>query len=407
MAQGFMVSHFLKMCHSLTMDCYSYNGFTCSRELLKRDIHNVEKTLKICTQDKATNPNILQPLTSSNIYIASARLFYNFSWDLLPVTVLRDFFESCMKLADRQNQPSIKILFQCLVADQEGRKSAWKSQEYFDRMEDIKAAFHKNKAVLRDDRALFMFSFHSFARYDCDKATSAPTTDLLEDDLLPLSDYKDASTIEKVAEAHIFMERGNLNKKRGNKVFKDDEDKYNKHMNCAKSLYSEALSLSKEVLGEHELTCTLNKVLGDLFLNLRKNEEALRHFSDAANLRKTLKLDSNEPFVFLLKNCGTCLSYLGRFNESVEKLEEARDIADKLAVKSTRCRALVYYQLAMTFSHWKPDCQEAVKYAKTAMEMQTLLYPREVKALEKIMEKAKENIVLKNAPQLNSTFGKI
>ena len=27
MAQGFMVSHFLKMCHSLTIDCYSYNRF--------------------------------------------------------------------------------------------------------------------------------------------------------------------------------------------------------------------------------------------------------------------------------------------------------------------------------------------------------------------------------------------
>ncbi|XP_028397096.1 uncharacterized protein LOC114520945 [Dendronephthya gigantea] len=392
-AQEFMVSHFLHMCHSWTWDCYSPNGFTGARESLKKDIHNVEKTLKICSQDRETNPNIPQLLRGSDIYIASARFFYNFSWDLLPVTVLRSFFESCMKLAE--SRPCIEILFKCLVADQEGRKSAWKSQEYFERMEDIKAAFYKNEAVMREDRALFMFSYHSFARYDLDKETSATTTNPQEDDVPPLLDDKEASTKDKVAEAHILMERGNLKKKRAN-VFRKDKERYDEYMNSAKLFYDEALSLSKDVLGDHELTCILNKLLGDLFLNLHKNEEALGYYTDAVNLRKTMKLDSNEAFVFLLKNCGVCLAYLCRFDESVKRLEEARDIADKLAEKNTRCRALVYYQLAITYSDGEIDSQEAVKYAKMAMEIYKLLDPRNVKDLETIIEKAgpEENVAL-------------
>ncbi|XP_028397100.1 uncharacterized protein LOC114520950 [Dendronephthya gigantea] len=398
MAQDLMARYFLEVCNSLTMNCYTLNGFSNAREELKKDIHNVEEALKICSQDQATNANILQLLSSSDLYNVSSRLFYDISMDLLSVTVLRNFFECCINLAESQNKPSISIRFQCLVADQESRKSGWNSLEYSERMEDIKAAFYKNKAALREDRALFMFSYHLFARYDLDKQTSAPTTDPQEDDMLPLLDDKEASTAEKVAEAHILMERGNLNKKRAN-VFRSDKEKCDEYMNSAKLFYDKALSLSKDVLGDHELTCSLNKLLGDLFLNLRENEEALRYYTDAVNLRKTMKLDSKEAFVFLLKNCGACLAYLCRFDESVKRLEEARDIADKLDEKNTPCRALVYYQLAITYSKGEIDCQEAVKYAKMAMEMHKihkLLGSRQVKDLKTIIEKAEpeENVAL-------------
>ena len=96
--------------------------------------------------------------------------------------------------------------------------------------------------------------------------------------------------------------------------------------------------------------------------------------------------------MFLLRNCGACLSFTGHFEESVGKLKKARDIADKLAEKHTSCRAKLYYQLARAYRYWKPVCQEAEGYATTGMEMQEMLDPREITILKKIIKRAAENV---------------
>ena len=82
-SQELMVRHFLEMCHMLTMDSYSCNGFTGARESLKKDAHNVEKTLIICSQTTNLNSNIIDFLANSDVYKSSSRFFYDFGWDLL------------------------------------------------------------------------------------------------------------------------------------------------------------------------------------------------------------------------------------------------------------------------------------------------------------------------------------
>jgi tetratricopeptide (TPR) repeat protein len=394
-AEGLMVGHFLKLCHSLTVESYTKNKFTSARESLKKDVHNVKETLKICTQEESTNPKqkVLEILGRSDIYKSSSRFFYDFCWDLLPQTVLRNFFESCIKLAESRKQPAIQIIFQCLVADQEGRKTAWSrsSAEYVSRMEGIKETLQKNKEVLKEDWSLFMFCYYFYARYDPDEAIDSPYPDPPEDNVVSMAENKAPNLFESVSEVLILRERGNLKKKHANRIYHTDNEKYEQFMDCAKSLYNKALSLAKDRLGDHEVTCILYKVLGDLYFGRRINEEALPYYSNAIKLRKKLKLDSNEPFVFLLKNYGACLSYLRRFDESLEKLNEARDIADKLAEKHTPCRAKVYYQLAQLFWYWKSNCEEATEYAEKAMEMRELLDSRSVKDLEKIIKTAEEN----------------
>jgi hypothetical protein len=63
----------------------------------------------------------------------------------------------------------------------------------------------------------------------------------------------------------------------------------------------------------------------------RRALEPFSYYFDAIQLRWKLQLDSNESFVYLLKNYGSCLSFLGRFDEWVDMLNEARDIADTVA----------------------------------------------------------------------------
>jgi hypothetical protein len=387
-----MVRHFLKMCHLWTIQSYSKDGFTEARKLLKKDAHNVEETLKICCQDEATNlnPNVIESLARSDIYNSSARFFSIFGWDLLPRTVLRNFHESCIKLAGDREQVAIQITFQCLVADQEGYKSAWKSPEYINRMEAIKKAFDRNETALKEDRSLYSYCYYFYARYYSNQPKNAPCPDLSEADLALLSENKARNPTDNAHEVLISIRRAELNKIRATK----DKEKYKEYMNCAKWLYNQALSLAKESLGDHELTCTCHKSLGDLCI---KNEEALMYYSDAIKLRKKLQLDSNEPFVYLLTNYGSCLFYCGRFEESVETLHEARNIAEKLGEKRP-FTANVYFSLARTFRSWKPDSQEFAKYAKAAKEMKDLLDSRYLKSIH-ILEAAEENMAKEKSQQ--------
>jgi hypothetical protein len=393
-AQGLMVKHFLKMCHLWTIDSYTKDGFTDAREKLKKDSHNVEETFKMCSQDQAKylNPNIIESMETSDIYKSSSRFFYDFGWDIFPLTVLRSFFKSCIKLAEGGEQLAIQITFRCLVADQEGRKSAWKSTEYIDMMEAIKDALDQNKAVLKEDRSLYSYCYYFYARFHFNQAKITPCPDLEEDDLAPLPENNDRSPMENAEEVLILIQRAHLNKKRASKVFHSDEEKYEDYLNCAKSFYNQALSTAKELLGDHELTCKCHKFLGDLYLHWRKKEEAMGYYCDATKLSKKLQLDSNEAFVYLLKNYGLCLSFLHHFDESVEILNEACDIADKLAQKHSPCRANLYCALARAYSEWKSDCKEAAKYANAAIEMGESLDSRSVKTMKDIIKTAEEHM---------------
>ncbi|XP_028396945.1 uncharacterized protein LOC114520812 [Dendronephthya gigantea] len=396
-AQELMVRYFLKLCHSLTMECFSYDGYTRARDALKKDVHNIEETLRICTQNETTslNPNILDLLVCSDIYKSMCRFFHRITWDLVSGMVSRNFFEACIKLAEDRGQPVIAITFQCLVADQEGHRSAWKSPEYFERLDGIAVALHESHIVQKEDRFFLMFCYSIFPRFDSDKAKYTAPPDLPEDVNSTLHENVLESPIAKAAEVYFLMERRNLKKKL---VSNEDKKRNSEYMNSVELFYNQAFSLAKDHFGDHELTCVLQKLLGDLYLNSRKNKEAMKYYSDALLLRKKLKLDSIEPFAFLLKNCGMCLSYLGRFDESVATLKKARDIAGK----NTYCRAMVNFALAKTHQNRKSDCQEAIGYAKEALEMQKLLDPHKVKGLESIRQ-GEEKIRRDNLDQSSSS----
>jgi hypothetical protein len=133
-----------------------------------------------------------------------------------------------------RKQLTIEITFQCLVADQEVRKSAWKSTEYIDMMEAIKDALDQNKAVLREDRCLYSYCYFFYARFHYNQAKITPCPDLEEDDLAPLTENNDRSLMENAEETLILIQRAYFSKRRAIKVYHSDKEKYEEYMNCAK-----------------------------------------------------------------------------------------------------------------------------------------------------------------------------
>ena len=142
----------------------------------------------------------------------------------------------------------------------------------------------------------------------------------------------------------------------------------------AEEYYREAIKLSQGHLGDHELTSSCHKYMGDLFLKTWKHVPAEKMYTIAKQMREKLGLDASERHVLLLNNLGICLSKTNRPNEAIEVLERARDTAEKLAESDepNKCKAKVYTSLAIAYDLAEQKCSEAVYYAKKAMEFREL-----------------------------------
>ena len=107
-------------------------------------------------------------------------------------------------------------------------------------------------------------------------------------------------------------------------------------------------------------------------MNWRKNEMALEQYNIATEMLKKLRLDFGKSLANLLKNKGSCLSYLCYFEQAVKQLEEARSIAEKLA-EPPQCKAQAYFDLACVWKRRNGGCQEAKEYAKKALALKEFI----------------------------------
>ncbi len=161
----------------------------------------------------------------------------------------------------------------------------------------------------------------------------------------------------------------------------------------ARSYYEEAIQLSQEDLGEHELTSSCYKNFGDLLL-IDKPKLAEVMYTTAKNMRENLGLDASERHVFLLNNLGQCLTKDKRANEAIQVLERARDMAEKLAESDEPnvCKTKIYKSLAIAYESVE-KVSDAVNYAQKALkfvEIDKIMKGTE-KKLREILSKYAEN----------------
>ena len=166
-------------------------------------------------------------------------------------------------------------------------------------------------------------------------------------------------------------------------------DKSKNSLEKAENCYREAIRLSQNDLGNHELTSSCYKSLGDLFLKIKKPNLAEIEYTTAKEMRENLALDTSERHVYLLNNLGKCLTKGKRAKEAVELRESARDMAEKLAENDepNDYKAKIYTSLAIAHNSLKKGSKNAVKYAKKAQEfhgLQDVITKYEYKILQEI-----------------------
>ena len=382
-AEMLMVEYYLELGHQLTIKSYSKDGCKDNREALKRETANIHNVLKICCQQEdPSSSDISDCLVRSKIYTTSAKFFSFFVRNIVPGAIVDKFLQRCANVAEKRMQHAIKINFDCVLADQERSKSIGKSDERFiSKMEEIKKEFESHYEVLKEEKSLCAHYYSQYGRYLSRKSESEQGEKRLNlriearKQLIKSLELRETLTDTpggKADKVFSLLQLGTTCKFISSaEYFLKNEKASNKSLEQAEKYYREALQLSEENFGEHELTSFCYKNLGDLYLKNRKPNKAVKEYTTAKKMRENLGLNASESHVLLLNNLGKCLSF-NRDNTAIEILNNARDMAEKLVESDepNMCKTKVYTSLAIAYyaEHKVNKCPEAIRYARKALE---------------------------------------
>ena len=383
-AEVLMVEYYLELGHQLTMKSYSKDGYKDNREALKREASNIQNVLKICCQQEhPTSSDISDCLARSNIYTISARLFSIFVRTITPAPTVDDFLQRCANLAKDKEQYAVKINFECLLVAEERYESIGNDDftSLTTQMEEIKNEFDTRYEELKNDKSLCAHYYYQYGRYLWRKSRNHDGKEELDLQIQAREQLKKSLELRKtitktpVTKADIIFSLLQLGKIC--KAISSTEHHLRKRnesqtsLTQAKEYYKEAIQLSQDTLGEHELTSSCYKHSGDLFLKTKEFELAEKEYTTAKDMREKLELDASEKYVFILKNLGGCLLECKRGGKAIEVLEEAFGIAEKLP-KSAKLENVwwirAYTSLAIAYNLVQKN-DKAVCYAKKVMEL--------------------------------------
>ena len=383
-AEVLMVEFYLELGHEQTMKSYSKDGYKDSREALKREASNIQNVLKICCQQEdPTRSDISDCLAHSKIYTTSVKFFSLFVRTMISDLIVDNFLQRCANLAEERKEHAIKINVDCLLADRERSKSMRISDErYISKMGRIQKDFETHYEVLKEDKALCAHYNYQYLRYQFREIDSRKGEERLKvqikfkEQLEKWLEKRKTLTDTPGGKADIIfslLHLGHTYKSISFTKYYLKDDSSETSLEQAENCYKEAIQLSQKELGEHELTSSCHKALGDLFSRIDKYVLAEKEYTTAQQIREKVGLHASERHVLLLHNLGMCWSKTDRANHAIAVLEKARDTAEKLAESDepNRCKAKVYALLAIAYD-LKQECSEAVYYAKKAMKFRQL-----------------------------------
>ena len=402
-AEVLMVEYYLELGNLLTKESYSKDGYKKSREDLKQEASNIQNVLKICCQQEdPTRSDIPDCLARSKIYTTSARLFSVFVRTITPAFIVDAFLQRCANLAKEKKQHAIKLNFDCLLVAEERYNTIGKSDEDFiSKMEKIKKEFETHYEDLKDDQSLCAHYYYQYGRYLLRKSENQQGTKRLNlridarEQLEKSLELRKTDTPEgKADKVFSLLHLGSTCKSISSAEHNlDNKNASKKSQKQAEEYYRKAIKLSEDELGDHELTSSCHKYLGDLFFTIKKQKLMLaeKEYKIAKKMRENLCLDASERHVLLLNNLGKCLSEANRAKEAIEVLESARDTAEKLAESDelTACMTKIYTSLAIAYDLVRIKSEASVCYAKKAMDfkgIEKIIKPYEYKNLRKISQ---------------------
>ena len=377
-AELLMVEYYLFLAHDLTEKNYTKLHHKSVRETLRKEAQNIENVLKICCRQENSSSVISTCLEHSKIFASSPRFLKSFSLlvkTVIPGCLVEEFLQQCSKQAKEWNEHVARLKFECLLADLERMKSIGKSTtDSLDvKMDTITKEFKTHHKMLKKNKSLCAHYYYVYGRYLLRKSEDQKGDERINTNieartqLLKSLELRESltNTLEgNVDKIFLLVSMGSLFNRLSTIEYGFSKIEKSKELSKkAQKHYEEAIEISQNELGEHELTSSCCKALGDIFLKIKNYDKAEKMYNIAKEIREALGVRTSRKHVFLLNNIGIVLTRTGRANEAISMLKTHAE-RDELDA----CRGKVCKTLAFAHDSLQMYSEDVANYARISLE---------------------------------------
>ena len=309
---------------------------TCKAAIdsFSEDRHNFEQFLQVYSkgmeeQDQKiadTCTNFLNDLPQKCMYIEKC---------IHPQSYIQ-FLERLLNYFKSDTQPVGKVELLCLLGHEMRKKG--ENKEYKDRMEEANQLYSVNGAEFAANPLSQVIYLHSKARFISEKNEPGNS----EPEML----YETAIEIckKKIPDHPEFA---------ATLLFAGRNAKRRKENKEANTKCQQALTLSKERLGDHFMTAQCLKDIADFIFFAKKKDDslgkALGYYKMAMEMMEKLGMDGQKENILTLKNYGVCQMHKGNFREAKKLLEKAEIVAQRELDEDHKWKVMVYTQQALLY----------------------------------------------------------
>ena len=330
---------------------------TCKQsfDAFDEDRQNFEHFLLVYTQGRENEDIVVMDSCDEFLANLPQKLMY------LEMCVLPRFYTEFLKKLNGTVHPDThpvhKVELYCLLGHE--MRKVGEGEEYEDCMKEAENLYLENKTKFDENPLSEVIYLHSHARFISKKRIPGKPKEVYER-ALKICEQKLSNHPERAA-TFLFAGR---NSKRRNEYERAEEQ------------LNQALDLSKKCLGEHIMTAQCFKDIADfLFFAKRKLpkgergfDAVLSYYEKSLEMLEHLGRDGHKETILTLKNCGSCHSSNGNYEEARKFLEKAERVAERELENDHRWKVMVKTEQALVFDKEKKE-EEMIEAMQNGLEM--------------------------------------
>ncbi|XP_068722654.1 uncharacterized protein [Montipora capricornis] len=317
---------------------------TCKESITRfnKDRHNFEYFIKACICGLRNNdPDdvaIMETLLKKASPISSIYRYLYLGKILLP-TVYVEFLEVSCKLLTSSKQSASKIVMLLCLLGHESRNAGdlTKYEEYVQKATKVHS---QNSLEFDNDKLAEAFFQNNIARF---LAEQGKLDEAKEQYHFCLEICKEHSSVDGMpAQKAITLCFAGAEHNRRDERFKAEEQ------------FNEALDIYQQALGEHVLTASVYRGLGDFYLfhgekslgSAEDQHKSMKLYEKALAMFDNLGLSETKECILSLTNLGICFQSQGELQEAMERYQTSWNIAERELRDDHKWKIYVKIQIA-------------------------------------------------------------
>ena len=280
---------------------------------------------------------------------------------------------------DPESQPVLTVDLLCLLGHE--KRKVGNQAQYKDLVEQAKIVYHIYYSEFRTHGLSQVYFFNSYARFLSGK--KLPGKRELTNDAYEIAlklCWKKLNEHPETAATLLFMGR---------------HQKSIVHLEKARSLF-------ELCLGEHFMTAQSHKAIGDFHfvpgtdMYSTDADKSSEHYKEALTMMEKLGMGGHKESILTLKNYALCHEQKGNFEEAIDLLLKAKQIADiELEDGDHKWKVMIETQLALLY-----NCVGRTEEAKVVMKKGLKMNERLGRSTSDLANKSKIGLFLQCYPDI-------